>query len=103
MAAASLALTVLFLLITTAPSDHGITPATLSPSCLQDWPFSEPSRNSQMLQSFILFLTSDVAIEEKETLGQVLEGGHLVVAPYKIEFLVDLVSEEVEGRGGDQV
>lgn len=46
---------------------------------------------------------ADVAIEEKETLGQVLEGGHLVVAPYKIEFLVDLESEEVEGRGGDQV
>ncbi|KAJ0981228.1 hypothetical protein J5N97_009483 [Dioscorea zingiberensis] len=94
MAAASLALILLFLRIITsssATSDHRYNAGDPVPLyAYKIGPFHNPVETYRYFD--LAFCSSEAAIEEKETLGQVLDGGRIVVAPHKIEFLVDLES-----------
>ncbi|XAR64506.1 hypothetical protein NMG60_11024879 [Bertholletia excelsa] len=54
-------------------------------------PFRNPSETYAYYD--LPFCSSDTITEKKETIGEVLNGDHLVSAPYKIDFLVDKTSE----------
>ncbi|XP_039127470.1 transmembrane 9 superfamily member 4-like isoform X2 [Dioscorea cayenensis subsp. rotundata] len=53
-------------------------------------PFSDPIESYRYFD--LPFCSSGIASKEKETLSQVLDGGRLVVGPFKLNFGVDLAS-----------